>query len=40
MIRRRVLLWQIADLIRQLAWARQWWAAADPETYGPWADGQ
>jgi len=36
-VRRALLLWQIASLIRFLAWDRLYWAAMEPETYGVWA---
>lgn len=31
---RALLLWQIADLLGQVASARTWWAVRDPDTYG------
>lgn len=35
-MRRRLLLWQLADLFGQLTYSKTWWAAQDPETYGWW----
>lgn len=37
---RGLLLWQIADLLGQLAYSRLFWGIQEPEAYGVWIDAR